>query len=77
MHFGKFLLFTFLGSIPWNYALTFAGFALGDNWATILGVTRYIDIIIVVAVLALIIWFIVYRIRRMRKEKNAGIAAGK
>jgi membrane protein DedA with SNARE-associated domain len=74
MHFGKFLLYTFLGSLPWNYALTFAGFALGDNWETILGITRYIDIIIVAAVLGLIIWFIVHRVRRMRKDRNAGIA---
>ncbi len=71
MDFRKFLLYTFLGSLPWNYALTYAGYVLGDNWETILGVTKYIDIVIVAAVLGLIIWFIVHRVCRILKERNS------
>jgi membrane protein DedA with SNARE-associated domain len=32
MPFGKFTLYTFLGVIPWTYALTWAGVAVGANW---------------------------------------------
>jgi len=70
MNFRKFLLYTFLGSLPWNYALTFVGYALGSNWETILDITKYIDIVIVVAVLVLLIWFIIHRIRVIRRQKN-------
>lgn len=70
MDIRKFVLYTFLGSLPWNYALTFAGYALGNNWETILGITKYIDIIIIAAVLGLIIWFIVHRILVIRRNRR-------
>ncbi len=66
MDFKKFVLFTFLGSIPWNFALTYAGFALGNNWEKILSVTKYIDIIIIVLIVGLIIWLVM---RRMVNRK--------
>jgi membrane protein DedA with SNARE-associated domain len=59
MNFIKFVIYTFVGSLPWNYALTYAGFALGDNWEKILGIIRYLDIVVVLAVIAVIILFIV------------------
>lgn len=62
----KFIIFTFIGSLPWNYALTWAGYALGENWETILGITEYIDIIIVILFLALIGWLIYRAIRKNR-----------
>lgn len=33
--FGKFVLYTVLGSIPWTIALIYAGMLLGENWAEI------------------------------------------
>ena len=33
MPLAPFIVFTVLGSIPWNLALVLAGFALGENWA--------------------------------------------
>lgn len=35
MNFWKFTLFTFVGCIPWNWALTYLGFKLGANWASV------------------------------------------
>jgi len=35
MHLGPFVLFTILGSIPWNLALITAGFLLGERWEEI------------------------------------------
>lgn len=32
MPLGRFLWFTFLGSLPWCFALTYAGYLLGGNW---------------------------------------------
>lgn len=33
--FGKFVLYTILGSIPWTIALIYAGMLLGENWPQI------------------------------------------
>ena len=71
MNFTKFAIYTFIGSLPWNYALTYAGFALGDNWEKILGYIRYLDIVVVLAVLALIIWLIVRKLRKRQQQKAA------
>jgi membrane protein DedA with SNARE-associated domain len=35
MKLGPFILFTVLGSIPWNLALVLAGYLLGENWLAI------------------------------------------
>lgn len=32
MPFGKFCLYTTLGSLPWSFALTYAGIIMGENW---------------------------------------------
>ena len=32
MHFGKFNLYTFLGSLPWCLALAYAGYQMGAHW---------------------------------------------
>lgn len=32
MNFTRFVLFTFLGCLPWNMALTYFGYKLGQNW---------------------------------------------
>jgi LPXTG-motif cell wall-anchored protein len=37
MPFARFTVYTALGCVPWVVALTAVGFALGENWDTILG----------------------------------------
>jgi len=32
MHFGKFLLYTFVGSYPWCLGLAYVGQVMGENW---------------------------------------------
>ncbi len=32
MPFGKFCFYTFLGSLPWSFVLTYAGLIMGENW---------------------------------------------
>ena len=40
MNFWKFTIFTFLGCLPWTFALTWAGVLLGNNWETVPPVRR-------------------------------------
>jgi membrane protein DedA with SNARE-associated domain len=51
---GRFLLFSILGSIPWNLALVTAGWVLGENYEALYSAIRPFEIVIdVVVVLGL------------------------
>mgnify|MGYP006175984903 CR=1 FL=1 len=54
MPFGKFTLFTFLGVIPWTYALTWLGVVVGDNWERVL---HYFDVPTMIIAAAVVIAF--------------------
>jgi membrane protein DedA with SNARE-associated domain len=58
MNFGKFILFTFLGVIPWNIMLTYFGFYLGEKWSILEAWFHKLDWVILVLIMALIAWWI-------------------
>lgn len=66
MPFGKFTLYTFLGCLPWTFALTWAGLLLGDNWETVLRYGEPVSWAIVIAGVGLIVWWLVKRARAKR-----------
>jgi len=49
MNFAKFVLYTFLGCVPWVFALTYLGYTLGKNWETIGDYLHYLDYAVAVA----------------------------
>jgi len=66
MPFGRFTLYTFLGCLPWCFALTWAGVLLGNNWETFLRYGRPISYAIAVALGAWIGWWLWKRARAKR-----------
>ncbi|HTE66157.1 MAG TPA: DedA family protein [Candidatus Binatia bacterium] len=50
MPLGRFLLFSILGSIPWNLALVGAGWALGENYEALYEAIRPFELVIYVVV---------------------------
>lgn len=60
----KFTIFTILGSLPWNFALTYAGYKAGENWDFLGSYFRKFDILIVAIVVILIVLFIRSRLRK-------------
>lgn len=50
MPIGRFLLFSILGSIPWNLALVTAGWVLGENYEALYTAIRPFEILIYVVV---------------------------
>ncbi|MDQ3962450.1 MAG: DedA family protein [Actinomycetota bacterium] len=70
MPFWKFTIYTFLGVIPWTFALTYAGVLVEDNWERVLG---YFDIptLIIGGLLLLAIGMFFYRRRKQRKSLEA------
>jgi membrane protein DedA with SNARE-associated domain len=67
---GKFTLYTFLGVIPWTYALTYVGVVVEDNWERVLG---YFDIPTLIIGALIVVGAAVFVIRR-RRARNRFLA---
>jgi membrane protein DedA with SNARE-associated domain len=50
MPFGRFVLYSTIGSVPWTIALLLAGRALGSHWQSIAHTVRHVDAALVAAV---------------------------
>ena len=72
MNFWKFTLFTFLGCLPWTFALTWAGMLLGENWETFLRYGDPISWAIAGITVAVVAWWLIRRIRARRAERQRG-----
>lgn len=57
MRFGRFVIYTFLGSLPWSAALTYAGVKLGENWAVLEPLFRRFDILLLACAAAAVVFF--------------------
>jgi membrane protein DedA with SNARE-associated domain len=79
MPFGKFTLYTILGSIPWTVGLAAAGYALGTQWDTVVTYFLPVSIAVLVATIGVIAWWVAKRLRARRAEQEAAgrEAAGK
>ncbi len=53
MPLARFAALTFLGSVPWNAALTYAGVVLGEHWRLVEELGVYLDAAVVAGVVAL------------------------
>lgn len=67
MHFGRFVLYSFVGSLPWCYFLAYVGMVLGRNWNSIRGYFHGADVVIGVILLA---GFGVWLYHHLRPEPN-------
>ena len=68
MNFGKFVLYTFLGSFPWSMGLAWAG----ATWDVheVRNALRPFDVPIVIVLLLLIAWFVFRSLRSRRQAKT-------
>lgn len=71
MHFGRFCLYSFLGSLPWCLVLAWVGRILGQNWKRIEVYFRKGDIVIAILILAGIAWFLYHHLRRHKDTTPA------
>jgi membrane protein DedA with SNARE-associated domain len=70
MDFKKLVLYSFLGSLPWNAALAYVGFALGPKWEDIRGIFHYLDIAVVAGLAAFIIYYVWTVVKEDRKKED-------
>jgi membrane protein DedA with SNARE-associated domain len=58
MNLKKFIIYTLIGSIIWNSALTYIGIQLGQQWRNILHYSNYFDGIVIIGVIVTIVIFL-------------------
>jgi membrane protein DedA with SNARE-associated domain len=69
MPLGRFSLYTFVGSLPWVFALTIAGRALGDRWNSVVSQFNVASIVVAALVAGAIVWWF---FRRRRRAQTPG-----
>jgi len=69
MNFFKFILYTFVGSLPWCFMLAYVGKILGENWENIRIYFRRADIFIGI-IIALGIFYFLYRHLKPEKKQS-------
>jgi membrane protein DedA with SNARE-associated domain len=74
MRFARFSVYTFLGCLPWTFALTALGYALGSQWHVVDRYLRPISIAIAVLVVAAAGWWLYRRWKEQRRLDR--LAAG-
>ena len=75
MPFGKFCLYTFLGSFPWCLLLAYIGTILGNNLDKLSPIFHSLDVVILVLVVLLVVLYVWRHIRNDRKARAEHAAA--
>ncbi|MHB1611734.1 MAG: DedA family protein [Sulfobacillus sp.] len=65
MPFGRFIVFTFLGALPWTVLFVYVGYALGQHWQNVTALSHYFLALVLLAVIVWAIWL------RNRRKKRA------
>ena len=68
----KFVLFTFLGSLPFTALLVFAGLQLGANWESVGPVLKRFEYAILAVLAVIVVAWVWFRIIKPRRAARAG-----
>jgi len=71
MHFWRFVIYTFVGSLPWCIALAYVGKLLGDRWDSLKNYFHGADAVIGVVLIVLIALYVYHHVKS-DKEYRAG-----
>lgn len=66
MNMTKFIIYTFVGSLIWCWALAYVGMVLGDNWPSLKHYFHQFHLVFAVVAGALLVWYV----RRHLRHRN-------
>lgn len=69
MNFSKFVIYSFLGSLPWCYGLAYIGKKLGDNWDTLGVYFHKFDFAIGIIIIVGAVWYVWRHVKQMKNER--------
>ena len=67
MNFPCFVIYSFLGSLPWSLFLAYIGLKMGENWEAIRGYFHGFDWVILGLIVIGIIWYVQRHIKQNRQ----------
>lgn len=70
MNFWQFVVYTFLGSLPFCYLLAYIGMKMGENWDTLGVYFHKFDIVIGILILVGVVWFVKRHLNIKSKFKD-------
>lgn len=70
MHMGKFIGYTFAGSLIWCYLLAYAGMKFGQHWEALEVYFHQFHIVLVVLGVAFVIWYVRRHFKAMRRTNH-------
>lgn len=70
MKMKKFVVYTVVGCFIWTAILTEIGVVLGNNWKSLEGYFRKFDVVIIVACVAVVAWYIWHKMKHIRRTSG-------
>ena len=70
MNFARFTLYTLLGIVPWTVGLALAGYGLGESWTSVQRIALPVSIVVGIAALVALAWWIRRRLALRRTEQE-------
>jgi membrane protein DedA with SNARE-associated domain len=71
MNFQKFVLYTFLGSLPWCFILALAGYKLGEHWRDVGSTLHKYDALVIVIAVILVGLFLYRHLDQLRSRDKS------
>lgn len=66
MPFWRFIIYTFLGSLPWCLGLAYLGVQLGNNWQSLRDYFHKFDLVIGLIGLLAVVWYVRRHLRNLK-----------
>ncbi len=73
MPFGRFLIYSFVGSVIWSGLLAYIGMQLGQNWDTIGPIYHKFDYLFIALIVLLIALYIYRHVRALRDDARVPV----
>jgi membrane protein DedA with SNARE-associated domain len=70
MHMGRFIAYTFIGSLIWCYALAWLGMKLGENWTTLKVYFHQFHYVIAIAGVIFVVWYVRRHLKAVRRAHH-------
>jgi membrane protein DedA with SNARE-associated domain len=70
MHMGRFIAYTFVGSLIWCWLLAYAGMKMGENWASLKVYFHQFHYVIAIAAVVFAVWYVRRHIRLLKRHHH-------
>jgi len=67
MHMGKFIAYTFVGSLIWCWILAYAGMKTGENWESLKVYFHQFHHVLIVAGVIFVVWYVHRHFKALKK----------